>query len=157
MSARPGPTRVDVVLAQVLEKHGMQKQVQRIGILELWPEIVGERVAGVTRVKGVDKEALLVEVRSSAWLMELSMLKTEVLERVNARLADAPLDRIVAVLDFVGKAVPGRRSFRAVASTLVLAHEHAGLLVHLVHGSRIETAVRRPQQHDRPWTITLGR
>ena len=40
----------------------------------------------------------LVEVRNSAWLMELSMLKTEVLERVNARLADAPLERIVFVL-----------------------------------------------------------
>jgi predicted nucleic acid-binding Zn ribbon protein len=92
------PTRVDVVLAQVLEKHGVQKQVQRVSVLDLWPEIVGERVAAVTRVKGLDRDALFVEVRSSAWLMELSMLKTEVLERVNARLADAPLERIVFVL-----------------------------------------------------------
>jgi predicted nucleic acid-binding Zn ribbon protein len=92
------PTRVDVVLAQVLEKHGVQKQVQRVSVLDLWPEIVGDRVAAVTRVKGLDRDALFVEVRSSAWLMELSMLKTEVLERVNARLADAPLERIVFVL-----------------------------------------------------------
>ncbi len=92
------PIRVDVVLAQVLEKHGVQKQVQRVGVLDLWPEIVGARLAEVTRVKGLDRDALFVEVRSSAWLMELSMLKTEVLERVNARLADAPLERIVFVL-----------------------------------------------------------
>ena len=98
MSGGVRPTRVDVVLAQVLEKHGVQKQVQRAGVLELWPEIVGEKLAQVTRVKGMDWDALFIEVRNSAWLMELSMLKTEVLERVNARLADAPLERIVFVL-----------------------------------------------------------
>jgi predicted nucleic acid-binding Zn ribbon protein len=95
---KAGPTKVDALLAQVLEKHGVQKSVQRIGILDLWPEIVGEKVAGVTKVKGVDGDALFVEVRSSAWLMELSMLKGEVLERVNARLVDAPVERIVFVL-----------------------------------------------------------
>jgi len=93
-----GPTRVDALLAQVLESHGVQKTVQRIGILDLWPEIVGERVAGVTKVKGLDGDALFVEVRSSAWLSELSMLRGEVLERVNARLGEAPLERIVFVL-----------------------------------------------------------
>ena len=98
MKIGTGPTRVDAVLAQVLAAHGVQKTVQRIGILDLWPEIVGERVAGVTNVKGLDGDALFVEVRSSAWLSELSMLKGEVLERVNARLGDAPLERIVFVL-----------------------------------------------------------
>jgi predicted nucleic acid-binding Zn ribbon protein len=93
-----GPTRVDALLAQVLETHGVQKTVQRIGILDLWPEIVGERVAGVTKVKGLDGDALFVEVRSSAWLTELSLLKGEVLERVNARLGEVPLERIVFVL-----------------------------------------------------------
>jgi predicted nucleic acid-binding Zn ribbon protein len=98
VKAGAGPTKVDALLAQVLQKHGMEKSVQRVGILDLWPEIVGEKVAGVTKVKGVDGDALFVEVRSSAWLMELSMLKGEVLERVNARLADAPVERIVFVL-----------------------------------------------------------
>ncbi len=93
-----GPTRVGDMLGDVLRKHGLEKQVRRAGVTELWPEIVGEKLAGVTRVKGVDKDALFVEVRSSAWLTELSMLKGEVLERVNARIADAPLGRIVFVL-----------------------------------------------------------
>ena len=94
----PGPTRVGDVLGEVLKKHGVDKQVRRAGVLEMWPEIVGEKLARVTRVKGVDKDALFVEVRSSAWLAELSMLKSEVLERVNARIADAPVARIVFVL-----------------------------------------------------------
>ena len=98
MTSRPGPQRVDAVLAGVLEKHGVRKQVERIGVLDLWPEIVGEQLARVTRVRGLDEDALFVEVRSSAWLMELSMMKGEFLERVNARLGEAPIDRIVFVL-----------------------------------------------------------
>jgi len=49
-------------------------------------------------VKGLDEDALFVEVRSSAWLMELSMMKDDFLERVNARLGEAPIERIVFVL-----------------------------------------------------------
>jgi predicted nucleic acid-binding Zn ribbon protein len=90
--------RVDALLSQVLERHGVQKLVQRMGILELWPEIVGEKLAGVTKVKGLDGDALFVEVRSSAWLTELSMMRGAVLERVNARLSEAPLERVVFVL-----------------------------------------------------------
>ena len=41
---KSGPTRVDAVLANVLEKHGLSEQVQRMEVLELWPQIVGERL-----------------------------------------------------------------------------------------------------------------
>jgi predicted nucleic acid-binding Zn ribbon protein len=98
MASAPGPTRVGDVLGEVLRKHGVEKSVRRAGITELWPEIVGEKLAEVTRVKGTDGDALFVEVRSSAWLAELSMLRAEVLGRVNARIADAPLSRVVFVL-----------------------------------------------------------
>jgi predicted nucleic acid-binding Zn ribbon protein len=89
---------VDSVLSAVLEKHGVDKQIERLGVLEMWPEIVGEQLARVTRVKGLDEAALFVEVRSSAWLSELSMMKEDFLERVNARLGEAPIERLVFVL-----------------------------------------------------------
>jgi len=95
---RKGPTHVGNVLASVLEKQGVRKQVERIGVLDLWPEIVGEQLARVTRVKGLDDDALFVEVRSSAWLMELSLMKDEFLGRVNERLGQDSLERIVFVL-----------------------------------------------------------
>jgi predicted nucleic acid-binding Zn ribbon protein len=93
-----GPARIGPVLQAVLDEHGVSKQIERHGVLELWPEIVGPKLAEVTRVKGLDEAALFVEVRSSAWLMELSMMKEAFLERVNERLQDAPIERIVFVL-----------------------------------------------------------
>jgi predicted nucleic acid-binding Zn ribbon protein len=93
-----GPVRVDAVLGEVLERHGLQDQVRRMEVVELWPEIVGEHVAASTRARGVEGDRLVVEVRSSAWLMELNMMRGEFLQRVNRHLPDTPLRRIVFVL-----------------------------------------------------------
>ncbi len=86
------------MLERVLEKHGVREQVQRMGVLDLWPDIVGEHLGKVTRAKGVSDATLYVEVRSSAWLMELNMMRGEFLERVNERMVEVPLKRIVFVL-----------------------------------------------------------
>ena len=96
--AGSGPIRVGTVLSAVLEKHGVKEQVERMSILELWPELVGEHVAQVTRARGVSDATLFVEVRTSAWLMELNIMKGDFLSRVNERLEDVPLERIVFVL-----------------------------------------------------------
>jgi len=93
-----GPAKVGALLAQVLERHGVREQVRRMEVLELWPEIVGAELAKVTRARGVEDATLFVGVRSSAWLMELNMMKRDFLERVNARVEDAPFERVVFVL-----------------------------------------------------------
>ena len=92
------PVRVDSVLAALLEKHGVKEQVERMSVLDLWPELVGEHIAEVTKAKGVSDSTLFVEVRTSAWLMELNIMKREFLSKVNEGLEDAPLERIVFVL-----------------------------------------------------------
>ena len=92
------PTPLGDVLGKLLEQHGLQDDVKRWEVLDLWPEIVGAHVASVTRAKGVQDATLFVEVRTSAWLMELNMMKGEFLGRVNARLPETPLERIVFVL-----------------------------------------------------------
>lgn len=81
----------------VLDAHGVREQVERMRALEVWPDVVGEGLSGVTRAVAVDESALIVEVRTSAWLMELNMMKSDLLARVNTRL-EAPLSRIVFVL-----------------------------------------------------------
>ncbi|MCH7992638.1 MAG: DUF721 domain-containing protein [Gemmatimonadetes bacterium] len=98
MTTTSGPIRIASVLERVLEKHGVREQVQRMGVLDLWPDIVGEHLGKVTRAKGVSDATLYVEVRSSAWLMELNMMRGEFLERVNERMVEVPLKRIVFVL-----------------------------------------------------------
>ncbi len=96
------PVSIEEVLPEVLEDAGVLRQFERLGVLEAWPEIVGERVAEVTHARGVEDTALVVEVRSSAWLMELNMMKGDILERVNEHVPETPMDRIVFVLAETG-------------------------------------------------------
>ncbi len=93
-----GLRKVDSVVEDVLEESGVLQQVKRIAVLEEWPELVGESVAKVTRARSLDRSTLVVEVRSSAWLMELDMMKKDLLARVNAGREEFPIERIVLVL-----------------------------------------------------------
>lgn len=92
------PVKLADMLEGVLKDHGVQEQVQRMQVMDLWPELVGEHVARVTRARAVDKATLIVEVRTSAWLMELNMMRREFLRRVNEALPETPIERIVFVL-----------------------------------------------------------
>ena len=93
---------MDAVLSDVLEDAGVEDQIERVRVLELWPEIVGERVARVTHARSVDEATLIVEVRSSAWLMELNMLKGDIVERVNEHLTGVSIEKLVFVLAETG-------------------------------------------------------
>ena len=92
------PVKLSEMLEGVLEQHGVRDQVRRNAVLDLWPELVGEHVARVTKAKGVSEATLFVEVRTSAWLMELNMMKGDFLQRVNESMPETPIERIVFVL-----------------------------------------------------------
>lgn len=89
---------IAALLEGLLTEHGIREQIRQMEALDFWPEVVGEIVAGATRARAVDEGALIVEVKNSAWLMELNMMKRDLLQRVNERLVETPLNRIVFVL-----------------------------------------------------------
>ena len=94
-----GLTRVGDFLGDLLEKRGLGTQIRRMGALDVWSAAVGERVAEVTEAKTVVASTLFVEVKSSAWLMELSLMREALLERVNVELGgEGTIDRIVLTL-----------------------------------------------------------
>ncbi len=93
------PTRVGDLLDDLFEKRGLGTQIRRIGALDVWSGAVGEKISEVTEAKTVVASTLFVGVRSSAWLMELSLMKEPLLERVNAALGgEGTIDRIVLTL-----------------------------------------------------------
>jgi predicted nucleic acid-binding Zn ribbon protein len=92
------PVRVGEVLDAFLDRAGMRVQLERTGVLEEWPARVGEAIARVTHARSVSEGTLIVEVRSSAWLMELNIMKGEILRRLNDGRQEAGIERIVFVL-----------------------------------------------------------
>ena len=82
------------VLEGYLERTGLGDSLARLTVLDEWAAAVGERVSAVTRPVEVRGETLVVEVLSSAWINELSMMGALILERLNARGAGPPIGRI---------------------------------------------------------------
>lgn len=94
-----GPVRVGDVLDGLLRKRGVGTQILRTGALDVWADAVGGKIASVTRAKTVAASTLFVEVRSSAWLMELNFMKEALLERLNERLGrEGAIDKIILTL-----------------------------------------------------------
>ena len=82
-----GPRRFELVadaLREYLEQTGLDESLERLGALDEWPGAVGPRVARVTRAVEVRGDTLVVEVLSSAWSHELTMMKGIILDRLNS-------------------------------------------------------------------------
>ena len=85
------PDRIGAILDKFLSRKGWKSVMSRHRIVELWPEIVDERVASHAQVEHVSGSVVHIIVDSAVWMNELSALKTLLLEKINARLSpDAP-------------------------------------------------------------------
>lgn len=91
------PVSLGSFVDKILAEHGVLDQVRRMSVLDVWPELVGEAVAKVTHARSVEDAVLIVEVRSSPWLMELNMMKGDFVRRVNEHMPETPIERIVFV------------------------------------------------------------
>lgn len=87
------------LLAGYLDRSGLRKGVEAASVLEEWPELVGPGIAAVTRVRTISDGVLVVAVATSAWLMELNLMKKELLSRANAGKREGRIRRIVFVMD----------------------------------------------------------
>lgn len=82
------------VLGGYLDETGLGDSLARLRAMDEWADAVGPRVSHVTRPVEVRGETLVVEVLSSAWNTELTMMSGLILERVNARGTGPPIGRI---------------------------------------------------------------
>ena len=92
------PEKVGDLLGEFLDKSGLREPFLRVEAVDQWEDRVGEAIARVTRAQGVRGTSLVVEVRSSAWLMELNLMKGEILRRVNEGRQEALIEKLVFVL-----------------------------------------------------------
>lgn len=96
-SKKLDPQPLSRLLGPLFRKWGIAEQVARASVLEEWEERVGSSIAERTRPVRVSDDTLFVEVESSSWLMELRMMKRELLERINAGRGRGRIEDIVFV------------------------------------------------------------
>jgi predicted nucleic acid-binding Zn ribbon protein len=80
LGVRTDLTKVRAILSAVLTHRGLDKRVERYEFILHWPEIVGERLAEVSKPEYIRDKALVVQVLHPAWAQELTMIKPVLLE-----------------------------------------------------------------------------
>jgi predicted nucleic acid-binding Zn ribbon protein len=87
LEARPA---ADLV-ASVLKLRGISDEVRKNRILTEWDDLVGPRIAARTRPYGISGNTLIIDVVSSAWLQELTLLRGQLLPQLLARVGEPKL------------------------------------------------------------------
>lgn len=77
------PEQLGIIMKRLLQSLGLEKRIGEYDALLSWNSVVGERIAKVSRVKHVKNGILFVEVRGSAWMSEIGLMKNRILERLN--------------------------------------------------------------------------
>jgi predicted nucleic acid-binding Zn ribbon protein len=75
-------TLVKGILAKALAYKGLDKKVERYEFILHWREIVGDKIADVTKPEYISRRALLVTVKHSAWAQELTFQKPVLLQKL---------------------------------------------------------------------------
>jgi len=87
--------RIGPLVDGLLRARGLAEGVERASVIPEWTRLVGPQIARVATPVGFDRRTLFVEVRSSAWLMELEMMERRILATLNSDHERGVFERIV--------------------------------------------------------------
>ena len=88
----PGPEPLREILARLFVARGWGRRQGRLHLEQAWADAVGPKHASQTRVLGLKRGILEVEVNGAILLQELAHYhKRKVLERMRERLPNHPL------------------------------------------------------------------
>ena len=86
------------MLARFLDRAGLSAKVEAASALTDWAPRVGPQIAAVTEALRVSEGTLFVAVSTSAWLMELNLMKGDLMRHLNAGKTDGKVRQIVFVM-----------------------------------------------------------
>jgi predicted nucleic acid-binding Zn ribbon protein len=89
---------VGEIVPAFLQRQGLAAKVEAASVVPDWDELVGPGIAAVARAQRVSDGVLFVAVDTSAWMMELNLMKGELLRRLNAGKRQGRIEQIVFLM-----------------------------------------------------------
>jgi len=77
---------LDQALKNLIKSLGIEDQIQVNQVLNLWPIVVGKRIADISQAKKIEHNILFVKVLNDSWRNELLFLKKNIIERINKKV-----------------------------------------------------------------------
>jgi predicted nucleic acid-binding Zn ribbon protein len=92
------PQLVGDLLTKFLDRKGLTAKVEAASVVPEWEDLVGPGIALVAQPIRVTEGTLIVAVKSSAWMMELNMMKADLMRRLNAGKRKGRIEQLVFVM-----------------------------------------------------------
>jgi predicted nucleic acid-binding Zn ribbon protein len=105
-------------IEKILNDRGWGAKLKEYRVFSLWQKAVGPGIARHAQPASIRGKRLTVMVDSSAWMQQLSLLKPEILSRVNDRLGPDGIESITLKLGELERADERPEEFQAVAGKL---------------------------------------
>lgn len=86
------------ILADLIRDLGLSKKLNEQKAVVEWEAVVGRDIAEHSRAIKVDGGRLVVEVDSPVWSQELTLMKRDIMRRLNDRAGNRAIDNIHFVL-----------------------------------------------------------
>jgi hypothetical protein len=83
------------ILDGLAHRLGLENHLFEMRLRRDWAGIVGEQIAAHTRPEQIRFKKLLIHVRHSVWLQQLTFLKLELLGKVNASAGETLVSEII--------------------------------------------------------------
>jgi len=82
-------------LRDALKASGLDADVERAQVLELWPRVVGSQIAGVTQARLIAEDGtMVIGVKTHGWMQELSMMERSLIAKLNDATGDDRVKKI---------------------------------------------------------------
>jgi predicted nucleic acid-binding Zn ribbon protein len=97
---RARPKTVQQVLGNVVARFGLERSLDDYRIWQAWDEVVGPAIARNAQPQKLAGNRLVVVVKNAGWMQELSLLRHDLTDRLNAWMGH---DVIAEIYLVVGK------------------------------------------------------
>ncbi len=144
-----GIGKLSVTISKILKARGMQDRLHEYHIFGQWEPAVGPAIARHAQPQLLRGGKLVLVVDSPAWMQQLSLMKPEIMEKLNAGLGRDTIRGITLKLGVVTSSDEGLRADKSGRPDLT-SDERATIERH-VHGigdGEIREAIRRVFEKD---------
>jgi len=140
--------KLSVTLMKVLKAQGLEGRLSEYRVFGLWGKAVGKVVARHAQPQALRGKKLALVVDSPAWMQQLSLLKPEIIEKLNRGLGREEVREIVlklgevALVDSPHEDAPVRASLSAEDRTSIEQ------VIGEISDPDIRDAIRRVMERD---------
>ena len=85
---------IEQAIKEFLKNAGLEDGIVQQKSMEVWDEVVGEKVAKNTKPESIESGILTVKTTNPVWRQELLFQKKEIIKKINKRLKKKTIKEI---------------------------------------------------------------